>query len=59
MINLRATTLDGLRAQAHAMVVNCWSGLIEPHNGCADDRMIMSIVSGLTGIPITDKAVRS
>jgi hypothetical protein len=49
--DLKAETLDGYRAKALAVVLNCWDGEIEPDR-YMEEGMLAAICSDLTGIPV-------
>jgi hypothetical protein len=53
MIEIQPTTIEGYRAQARAMVINCWSGTIGDAD-TADKKMIARMMANLTGLPIDD-----
>jgi hypothetical protein len=53
MIEIQPTTIEGYRAQARALVINCWSGTIEDSD-TADKKMIARMMTNLTGLPIVD-----
>jgi hypothetical protein len=56
MIELRATTLEGIRAMAMAVVEACWCGEIDMGVTTADMHGLAVIVSSLTGVPIEEAA---
>jgi hypothetical protein len=49
--DLNAETLEGYRAKALAVVLNCWDGEIETDE-YHEQSMLVAICSDLTGIPI-------
>jgi hypothetical protein len=50
--NMKAPTMEGVRAKAEVVARVCWCGLVKRSNGAAtDSRILASIVSDLTGLP--------
>jgi hypothetical protein len=49
------SALDGYRAMAAAMVIQCWSGEIK-QGRCADQRMLAVMLSSLTGVQLSAAA---